>query len=229
MKVILRTKMKGIKLHDIGYMPLPKVACTSINHTFFKIKEGRHYDQDKDIGNNIHQFWERNKVNITECHFRFMVIRDPIKRCLSAYSNRVTHHKELSLNKIRNTNPKIAGSFEIYTPGLGQFIDNFDQYYCVNSIGHHCKPVFEWVAGDIEQFTNIYKLEEISNLQSDLSNLLNQEVVFPREQTGGRKVLIQDLSRNQVDFLMEFYRQDYQLLKNYYSFDSFWKEWKKGL
>jgi len=221
--------MKAIKLDNIGYMPIPKVACTSIKNTFFKIKENREYDPEVDAGRHIHQFWDRNKVDINECDFRFMVIRDPIKRCLSAYSNRVGHHKELSLAKIQNSNPKIAGSFEIYTPGLGQFIDNFKQYYRVNSIGHHCKPISEWVDNDTEQFTNIYRLEEIASLQKELSNRLEQKIIFPREQTGGRKIQIQDLSKDQVDFLMEFYRQDYTLLKNYYSFDAFWKEWKIGL
>lgn len=221
--------MKAVKIDNVGYMPIPKVACTSIKNTLFNIKEGRDYDPERDIGKHIHNFWERNKEDITECDFRFTVIRDPIKRCLSAYSNRVCHHNELSLNKIQNSNPRIAASFEIYKPGIGQFIDNFEQYYRVNSIGHHCRPFSEWVNGDIEQFTHVYKLEDIANLQTDLSTQLKREVVFPREQTGGRKIMIQDLNRDQVEFLMEFYRQDYQLLKAYYSFDAFWKEWKQGL
>ncbi|WP_318466407.1 sulfotransferase family 2 domain-containing protein [Photobacterium leiognathi] len=221
--------MKAIKLKDIGYMPIPKVACTSIKNTFFKIKENRDYDPTIDYGNHIHQYWEKNKENISDTSFKFIIIREPIKRFLSAYSNRVCHHKELSLAKIQQSNPKIAGAFEIYTPGLGQFIDNFEQYNRVNSINHHCKPVSEWVNGDMSIFDKIYPLENIAELQSDLTSVLNQEVIFPREQTGGRKIMIQDLSRNQVDFLMEFYRQDYQLLRKYYNFDDFWKEWKKGL
>lgn len=220
--------MDAIKIENIGYMPIPKVACTSIKNKLFQIKEKRDYDSSIDEGRHIHQYWEKNKKDISDVEFKFIIIRDPIKRFLSAYSNRVCHHKELSFEKIKNSNPKIAGMFEIYNPGLGQFIDGFEQYNRVNSINHHCKPVFDWVNGDIGVFDKIYKLEEIKSLQDELSVRFKQEIVFPREQTGGRKIDVSDLSINQVDFLMEFYRQDYLLLKEYYSFDDFWNLWKKG-
>lgn len=226
--LLIRFNLKAIKIDGVGYMPLPKVACTSIKNTLFKIRENREYDPEVDAGRHIHQYWERNSENITECQFRFLVLRDPIKRFLSAYSNRVCHHTELSHEKIQGSNPAIAGSFEIYNPSLGQFIENFTKYYRVNSIFHHCKPIAEWVGNDIGQFTNIYKIEELGKLQNKLSSIFSQEVVFTRDQTGGRKIQIQDLNSNQVDFLIEFYRQDYMLLEQYYSIDGFWKEWKSG-
>ncbi len=221
--------MEAIKLNEIGYMPLPKVACTSIKNAIFNIKFNRDYDSKIDDGNHIHQFWEQNRENISSCKHRLIVVRDPIKRLLSSYSNRVDHHKELSFEKMKWSNPKIAGSFDIYNPGLGQFIDNFEQYYRINSIYHHSKPVVNWFDGGLEQFTKVYKIEETNSLQNDLSELLNLKVEFRRDQTGGRKIPIQDLNRSQVEFLMEFYRKDYELLRDYYSFDSFWKEWKSGI
>jgi hypothetical protein len=221
--------VKGININDIGYKPIPKVACTSIKNTFFQLHVGREYNTELDFGNHIHQYWEKNYKDINQTKFRFIVIRDPIKRFLSAYSNRVCHHKELSLKSIQRSNPKIASSFNVYNPGLGQFIDGFWDYYKVNSIKHHCEPIASIINNDIKQFTNVYKLEEISKLENELSGQFNQKIVFPREQTGGKKIPVQDLNKKQMEFLLEFYKEDYILLKSYYSFDTIWSEWKKGI
>lgn len=221
--------MQGIRFNNIGYKAIPKVACTTIKNRLFEQKNGRAFDSTLDVGNHVHQYWERNPEEIDDCEFRFIVIRDPIKRFLSAYSNRVCHHRELSLEKVRNTNPKIADNFDIYNPGLGQFIDNFEQYYLVNSIEHHSKPITSWLDCGLDDFTNIYRLESINVLQDDLSKLLNKEIFFGRDQTGGRKIPIQDLNRNQVEWLIEFYRDDYDALSGYYSLDDFYSEWRRGI
>lgn len=220
--------MKAIKVNNIGYMPIPKVACTTIKNKLFQVKEERDYNPKLDAGRHIHQYWGKNKEDINDADFKFIVIRDPIKRFLSAYSNRVCHHRELSLEKITRSNPELVENFEIYNPGLGQFIDQFDKYNSVNSIKHHCKPVSEWVDGNISLFDRVYRIEEMELLKKDLSKELGQEINFSREQTGGRKIPVSDLSSNQVEFLMEFYREDYKLLKDYYSHDDFWKSWKNG-
>jgi hypothetical protein len=133
------------------------------------------------------------------------------------------------LKSIQRSNPKIASSFNVYNPGLGQFIDGFWDYYKVNSIKHHCEPIASIINNDIKQFTNVYKLEEISKLENELSGQFNQKIVFPREQTGGKKIPVQDLNKKQMEFLLEFYKEDYILLKSYYSFDTIWSEWKKGI
>lgn len=220
--------MKSICVENIGYMPIPKVACTSIKKTFYKIKNKKDFSRDVEK-KDVHQYWGENRQDLFISEFKFMVVRDPIKRFLSAYSNRVCHHQELSKESIAKSNLNLLNSINVYSPGIGQFIDDFNIYNQVNSIRHHCLPVFDWIDGNIEVFDKVYKLEEIKNLEQDLSKRLNFNIKFSREQTGGRKIPIQDLSLNQVEYLIEYYRNDYDLLKSMYSLDDFWKEWKSGV
>lgn len=221
--------MKLIRTNGIGYFPIPKSACTSIKNTLFKIEHSRDYNNEVDTGRHIHQYWEKNKQEYNKEDFNFIILRDPIKRLISAYTNRVCHHRELSLEKIKLSNPRIASSFEIYSPGLGQFLDSFYDYYKVNSINHHCMPVTQILKSDLTPFDKIYPIEKMNLLVHDLSEKLEREIIIPREQTGGRKIPLQDLSKNHMDFLIDFYESDYYLMKDFYSFDQVWKEWKKGV
>ncbi|MES9844974.1 MAG: sulfotransferase family 2 domain-containing protein, partial [Candidatus Sedimenticola sp. 6PFRAG5] len=78
---------KGIKIGNIGYFPIPKVACTSIKTALFIVEHDRPHDPVLDDGSNVHQFYKRKCREIDDCGFRFIVIRDPIRRFLSAYNN----------------------------------------------------------------------------------------------------------------------------------------------
>ena len=96
----------GIKINQLGYFPIPKVACTSIKTAMFLIEHGREYKPKIDINKkavqHIHNYYEERLANIDSCDFKFIVIRDPIKRFLSAYNNRVAHHKKLTQEAIED-------------------------------------------------------------------------------------------------------------------------------
>jgi len=224
--------MEGIKVLDgkIGYRHIPKVACTSIKRKMYEFENGLKFNREY-VGRDVHSYFSRFDTDISDCKFRFLVVRDPVKRLLSAYSNRVGHHKELAPSYLNEALDKKLISKEflnvaIPNPGLGQFIEFLELYREVPTINWHVKSIHSFVP-DISGFTDVYPMERISDFQNKLSKLTEHEVIFERSQVGGRKISLKELDSRQLEFLISYYQDDYELLKDYYSADSLWKEWKK--
>jgi hypothetical protein len=70
-------------------------------------------------------------------------------------------------------------------------------------------------------------MEEISSFEDKISSIIGQDFKLPRTQTGGRKFSVKDLSSKQLEFLIDFYKEDYELLKEFYTIDDIWKEWRR--
>ena len=49
---------------------------------------------------------------------------------------------------------------------------------------------------------------------------------FGRSQVGGRKIPLRNLSMQQMKFLAELYKEDYELLGDFYPIDKIWDEWR---
>ncbi len=224
--------MKGIVLEklSIGYKDIPKVACTSIKEAIYKLQTGNEFSA-KEVGVHVHRYYAKKQTDLSLADFKFIVLRDPIKRFLSGYSNRVTHHKELSyeyLSKHKHPSAKILlDKNSILNPGLGQFIEFFEDYYQTPSIHHHLRPVNEIVNGSLEIFDTIYTLENIKELEKDISDFSKKDFKLPRSQTGGKKYSHKELNSQQMDWLIDFYKEDYKLMQDFYTVDAIWKSWKK--
>lgn len=211
----------------IGYFNIPKVASTSIKKALYGAEEKRPFlgeDQDR----NAHQWFskKRKKVNSDACDFTFVVLRDPVKRFLSGYSNRVGHHRELSENYIRGKHPELIDELPAFNPDLDQFIAQFDRYLQVSTIRHHFEPVSNLLTRkQLDRFDRIYRIEDLGELEKDLSRLLEDDIKLTKAQTGGKKVHISSLPREQVERLIDLFRQDYELMEGIYSTETLWKEW----
>ena len=225
--------MNGVKVLNgkIGYRHIPKVACTSIKRKMYELEKGLKFDRES-AGKDVHSYFAGLDAEISDCEFKFLVLRDPIKRFLSAYSNRIGHHKQLSADYLNQpaVNKQIPEGYSnkiILNPGLGQFIEFIDLYREVPTVDWHVKSISSFVT-DLSGFTDIYPLERISSFQDKLSEITNKEVLFERRQADGQKISIKELSSSQFEFLVNYYSDDYKLINDYYSVDALWKEWKKA-
>lgn len=217
--------MNLIKIAHIGYKPIPKVACTSIKAALYKLHKGTDYKLHGHNDKPLHTYWNKRLQPLDHNNTNFVVIRDPIKRFLSGYSNRVGHHKQLG----SHLRPECAQHVPIKNPSLGQFIEFFEDYYKVRAISHHFQPTHEILEGQLGSFQKVFKIEQLDSLATFLSTELKTTITFRRLQTGGRKQCIQELNSKQLDFLIDFYKDDYNLLSDYYTIDDIWHEWKKGV
>lgn len=217
------------KDRNIGYRHIPKVACTSVKTALYELEENCAYSVEEH-NVNIHRYVDLNRTAcIDNCKKRFIVIRDPIKRLLSAYGNRVTYHRELSKAFILKKSPINYNKIKFFDPDLFQFVEEFETYLNVQTISHHTKPFSKFLDGEtLDYFTDVYTIENIHSLEIDLAEYFDVDFHFQRKQTGGRKYAISDLPKAHVEKLLAYYKDDYELLKGYYSVDDVWEEWKRG-
>jgi hypothetical protein len=224
--------MQGIlcSRHSIGYVPLPKVANTSIKHAMYELEHGTGFTEAATGVPHIHHYY-RHHVEIDGAAFRFVVVRDPIKRFLSAFSNRVIHHRELSEDAIRavaekRKRLKLKPSQFVFNPDLGLFIEKLENYQRIPSINVHTRPITPLVQ-DLGLFTKVYGIESITQAQADLSAIANRPVRFRHAQTGGPKLDVSCLNAAQLEKLRGYFDEDYRLLASIYPFDRLWREWKE--
>jgi hypothetical protein len=203
----------------IGYQPLPKVACTSIKEALFRLAFGRPYSPELGLGlPHVHAYCEMRMRDVGAAPWKFTVVRDPIKRFLSGYSNRVRHHKELSRDYVSRLHlvPELDLASFPFDPDIHQFIEHFEFYRRIPTINHHLRPVSDALA-PLEAFDKVYPFEALDELSADLAQRAGQPVPIPHTQRGGRKVSLSELSPAEIDKLVTIFASDYQLLSAYYA------------
>ncbi len=224
--------MKGIYLsgNSIGYRDIPKTACTSIKTALYKLETGKEFSAEE-VGMLVHRYYNMKTTNISDAEFKFIIIRDPIKRFLSSYSNRVKYHGQLSkkyLEKSGNGKLLLKKKTIPVKPSLSDFIRYLNEYLTIPVIRKHTKPVAEWLDGPLEFFDEVYKIEELYKLEKDISDRTKKEFILPRLQTGGEKISVNELGVKELEFLIDFYKEDYILLKDFYTVDEIYKTWKEN-
>jgi len=212
--------------HKLIYIPLPKNACTSIKQALHEIEFGKPFDATLDefrVYDEIHDYYlkrpnaftGKKELETLAGYTRFAVVRDPVKRLLSCYRNRVLDSGDL--NESRKTLRRKGLSAQ---PDLDSFIMNLDQYRKINSIiEHHSRPQSAFLDGSLRYFDKIYRMKDLGQL-FDLLKKQKRGLAIRQRKTGGTEVGLENLSEGAFEKLLEFYRDDYKLLKEYYSEES---------
>ncbi|RGP35157.1 sulfotransferase family 2 domain-containing protein [Pseudotabrizicola alkalilacus] len=204
-------------LENVAYLPVPKNACTSIKQMFYESEHRVKFSPYKgDNGktvfiHNLHPtvlFNEIDKSSIRELH-RIAVVRDPIKRVLSAYSNRVVHHRELSVDK---QGKRLAKYDLIPDPDLSTFIDRLDDYCsAVPSINHHTRAQVDFLGSDPAYLSRVYRFSELDILAADVSQIAGKRLTLPWLQRGGPKLSFTDITDSQHEKLRALFAADYKV------------------
>jgi hypothetical protein len=131
---------------------------------------------------------------------KFCVVRNPIERFVSAFTDRVLRYQ---LNEFE----------EIKT--IDNFIDNFDFYMKkYDVLSHHIKPQYIFYGENVNEYDHIFKMSEIDEIKKLLED--TYQVVLPDLHLQQCKHIEKPrLNENQIKFLENFYKKDYEL------FDSF--------
>jgi tetratricopeptide (TPR) repeat protein len=218
-----------LKFAELGlaYLPIPKCASTTLKYIFYSLKFHQEYSESIE---QIHNFWYpytdvlENLQNLDN-YFKFTVIRDPIKRLLSCYKNRILHHKSLWLKSVRD---KLENAGFKPEPDINYFVENLENYFQLSdAITHHASPQSQYIGKDLNIYDLICPIENLENLRQIISQKANLEIEFPQLQTEGPKITLKDLTEKSLEKLIDFYAEDYQLLQDFYAVDAIWKEYKK--
>lgn len=208
--------------YKLFYAAVPKVACTSLKSMFFKLENGHAFvpytinGRSKNLHNIGYGTLLRDAYpewRIRDFH-RVALVRDPVKRLLSAYSNRVLHHKELSQ---KLAGDKLAALNLQPDPDLDLFVEKLEGYLQAHpSILHHIRPMVDYLGEDASYFSKLYRLEDMDQFARDISDRTGKEVVVGREQASGRKFKPSDLSEAHIRKLKDYYEVDYRVFGDYF-------------
>ena len=214
------------------YIDVPKCACTSLKEWIYKIEFNKEFKtyQKNNQWIHIHNCGEFNQISLQKLpedkqdYKIITVIRDPIKRLLSAYGNRVLYHYELGEHLPYSDDIKAAGLK--FNPEINYFIKNLEAYgNLAKPISHHTKPITSVIGENLSLYTNIYPIEKIRYIKEDVlldsnSSWTTDSIPeIPKSQTGGPKFKLNILKPKQFEKLADYYAKDYELLGNYYSFE----------
>lgn len=207
--------------HRLAYFSVPKIACTSIKQFFFEVENGFPFRRFRMSGRgfNIHlcypgcrfDAWDMARI---EGYLKIAVLRDPVQRALSCYSNRVLFHNELDHLELSAEDQK-AGLTQ--RPDLDRFFTHFDRYRALSdSIRHHSNPMSVQLGDDPGFFDHLFAISDLDRFVQLVRDRVGQAPELGRFQTGGPKFTPDDLSPRHRAALRAFYDEDYRAFSDWF-------------
>lgn len=171
----------------------PKAGGTSLRAFLFHVEngypfsdyrvQGQTYDANTLLRNSL---WKRVDHDALDGYTLFALIRDPVRRFLSAYSNRVLHYGELGRDTIGEALDQRGLPPD---PTLAQFARHFRAYGKVSrAIRRHAFPQQSFIGPDPGRYTRIFRLEAVDELVRDVNERFGTAARMPKLQTGGPKI-----------------------------------------
>ena len=177
--------LKHLKIDKNYYFLSDKVPEYKIN------EESKYKNLDKkyNLVNFLPSYTPFEKIDVDE---KCCIIRNPIKRFISAYKNRVLFHKDFGF---RNLN-------------INEIIEKLEN----NSFDNrHFLPQSYWLGSDLSYFTIVSNISNMETFINGVNNFFQNKVEFPRIQTGGADENI-TLTDSQIIKLKKIYSSDYDLI-----------------
>ena len=190
------------------YYPCPKNANTSAKMFFAKhLNVDKHFlflgDEIPQLEQTPEQFkgkkdiigiipskqpFEKINVDIKCC-----IVRDPIKRFISAYKNRILYHRDIQFKD--HSIDMILEKLEI---------NNFEN--------KHFLPQVYFLGEDLNYYTFWSTTEDLSFFVEQVNDFFSRKINFPKIQTGGSDIKIK-LTNSQISKIKKIYAKDFKLIQ----------------
>lgn len=203
--------------HGLSYLSVPKVACTSLKHFFFEIENGFPFKTYKINGvqRHIHNSGYPSRPFQKEVHPRMMdhwkiaVLRDPVDRVLSCYTNRVLGFRCLAEIDISEEDREKG---IVRDPDLATFIRLLWRYRKISrEVDHHAQPLKTFLGTDPGFYDRLYRMNELQQLVEDVENRVGPVPKLRRMQRSGKPIGRDELNRRQLARISEIYAADYEI------------------
>jgi len=194
------------------YYPCKKNANTSatlffIKHTGFEDKVyfieddvPRHLNflysqkaaQFKDKKNLI-KIFNSQRFQKIETDLKCCITRNPFKRFISAYKNRILFHKDEKFHNL----------------SINEIIEKLESGLFDNK---HFLPQSFFLGNNLDYFNIIGEVENINLFEKKVNSFFGKKIKFPQIQKGGKEFSIK-LNTAQKEKVKKIYAQDFELLK----------------
>ncbi|MDA7424400.1 sulfotransferase family 2 domain-containing protein [Thalassococcus lentus] len=208
--------------HKLAYMALPKAGCSSVKEALARLDPAVTVPPDDKITKlTWHEIYPTirfrpHRFEQFTDYWRFCVVRDPVKRLLSCYTNRVLQFRDVwNSRKIREGRDWLPDLSR--DPDPDEFFCNLEAYRLASSsIKHHSVGAWLFVGKNLDLYHRVYKTEELGDLAWDLSLLTRQDVEMPRGNKSEQKLTLDDLKPATIDVIRPFLEQEYEFLNRFY-------------
>ncbi len=146
---------------------------------------------------------------------RFTIIREPIERLISAYSDRVADRDDIRRSSVSTFLCKLLGLNP--SPSLEEFALNLRKYYLINDrIYRHVLPQIRYIGKDPAFYDRIFSLREMDKVAEYLAELSGKEIEIKKRNVSVSKFSNDDLSPQAIASLRDFYKKDYEIYGKYF-------------
>lgn len=211
-----------LKEHSITIYAVPKIACTTLKRIGYEIEYGVPWEK----GRNVHRdypsipFVNRSGLGGVfskrpRTKFRIAVVRDPVSRLLSCYSNKVLKGQYLGEFRRSSEDRKRDRVVLKDNPSFDEFVENLVLYrrYSDIVIRPHSERLQYYLGPDASFFTHIFDISQVSDLIVFLSKVtdldLNHNLHANKTDKESKSSRISEQSTN---LIKSFYRSD---IENY--------------
>ncbi len=209
----------AVPAFKIAYMAVPKAACTSVKAALAHVDPDVVIPPEKDItvytwhGIYPTRRFRPHRWEEYEGWWRFTVVRDPVKRLLSVYTNRIAQ-----MNDLKNSRKLKDGRANLpVDPDPDYFFQNLEAYKQASSaIKHHALGAWLFTGRKPLKYDRVYRIEELGDLAADLSARTGAHVSFPRKNKSDMPLTLADLKPETIDSLRPFLTREYAHLSDYY-------------
>jgi len=208
----------------IAYFPVPKTASTTLKHAFYQLEHGKPFEKVKVEGKkagihdnyvNTRGFYEKDLSRYTD-YARVAVIRDPVRRIISAYNHRVVREKELAEHKIDMDLARALGVPA--NPSRMEFLCNLEKYRILSRpIRHHTDPFTNFLGHNLSYFTDVIKIGKLPEFARQIEALTGKKFELGHFQKGDGKPVGLQMPRPARNALLSYCAGDYALMKGYFS------------
>jgi hypothetical protein len=210
-----RGKLIAVAAHRIAYSPLPKAGCSSVKEALARIDPAVTLPSEQEIDRHT---WHRiyptarfrpHRWNLVRGYWRFCVVRDPVKRLLSVYTNRVREFGDLR-NSIKLRTGRHGFGHLSREPDPDFFFQNLDAYrHASSSVKHHAMAAWLFLGPDLTRYDAIYRTEDMQGLAKDLSVRTGRPVTLRRRNRSAVRLRLDDLQDQTIDAIRPFLDREY--------------------
>ena len=201
---------KNAKGKTLVYYPCPKNANSSAKLFFLKHlklednfvfisdkiplykQNNKHFENKKNLVNFLpsKQPFKKIKADLKCC-----IIRDPVKRFVSSYKNRILYHQDT----------------EFHNHSIDMILLKLEKNIFENK---HFLPQIFFLGEDLSYYDCCANVNDIKKFELFINSFFEKNIDFPKIQTGGKEQSI-FLNDKQIKRIKLIYKEDYNLLKNF--------------
>lgn len=210
----------SVEHYRIAYMALPKAACTTVKAALARIDLDVRLPSPDQYSHKLwHQIYPTSRFHHRkwepyEDYWTFCVVRDPVKRLMSCFTDIVATRQLLHTSqKLRRPSVDLP-----IDPDPDFFFQNLDRYSEKASVvKHHSLPARAFLGRKMDRYKTVYRTENLGQLALDLNELTGREIVLNKENSSSFKLTLDDLKPETIDAIRPRLNEEYELFQDYFS------------